>query len=157
MDYKEIENWIRENITKNGNVSLHIFSKEEKIFESPFGSSQEQSELINLNGFLKKIGKSLTKVRQIKSVFWFKINLIDNALSDLVGLGKITDLNDLELMSSLIMYDKADQNGDVIVGIFDTSKGWLIKLTNDRDNNRVYIRLYGKGKIIELLKNKANG
>lgn len=156
MNYYEIEKWIHENITKNGSFSLSIFSKEGKIFETPFGYSEEHSEITNLNGFLTKIGKSLTKVRQIKSVFWFKINLIDNVVSDLVGLGKVSDFNDLELISSLIKYDKADQNGDVIIGVFDKSKEWLIKLTNDQDKNRVYIRIYGQGKIIELLKNKAS-
>jgi len=152
MNYTEIENWIRESITKGGNFSLSTFTKGEKIFESSLSYTQEDSELTDLNGFLKKIGKALKKVKQIDSVHWFKINLIDNAITDLVGLGKISKLDDLNLMANLIKYDKADQSGDVIVGIFDKTKEWLIKLTNDQDENRVYIRLYGKGKIIELLK-----
>lgn len=101
---------------------------------------------------MKKIGKSLKKSKHINSIYWFKINLIDNAVTDLVGLGKLSEFEDLSLMSSLIKYDKADQNGDVIIGVFDKTKEWLIKITNSQDANRVYIRLYGKGKIIELLK-----
>ena len=152
MNYKAIETWIRESVIKNGSFSLHTFSKEEKILEIPFGLSKDDSELSELNGFLRKIGKTLKKDKHIDSVYWFKINVIDNAITDLVGLGQIYNLNDLELMSSLLKYDKADQNGDVIIGVFDKTKDWLIKLTNNQDEQRVYIRLYGKGKIIELLK-----
>ena len=157
MNFTEIESWIRENITKGGNFSLNTFTKGNKIFESSFEHTNDDFEVTYINGFLKKIGKSLKKVKHIESVYWFKINLIDNAIIDLVGLGKLSKLEDLDLMTSLIKYDKADQNGDVIVGIFDGTKEWLIKLTNDQDESRAYIRLYGKGKIIEVLKNKASG
>ncbi|AZJ33489.1 hypothetical protein SAMN05444344_0713 [Tenacibaculum mesophilum] len=152
MNFAETESWIKESIIKGGNFSLNAFIKGNKIFESPFNYVKEDFASTNLNVFLKKIGKSLKKSKNIDSVYWFKINLIDNAVTDLVGLGELSDFEDLSFMSSLVKYDKADQSGDVTVGIFDKTKEWLIKLTNNQDKNRVYIRLYGKGKIIELLK-----
>ena len=151
MNYTETENWIRESIIKNGSFTLNTFAKGAKVFETTLSTSQQNYDLTELNGYLKKVGKSLKKVKTINAISWFKTNLIDNAVSDLVGIGNISKLEDLQLLSSLIKYDKADQNGDVIVGVFDYTKTWLIKLTHNQSEHRVYIRLYGTGKIIELL------
>lgn len=156
MDYRETENWIRTNIIKNGSFSLSIFSKGEKIFECPFSDPQEYSEPVSLKIFLHKMGRTFRKIKNMAPVYWFKVNLIDNAITDLVGLGKISELEDLDLIESLLKYDKADQNGDVIVGVFDQTKKWVIKLTNNQDKHRVYIRLYGQGKIIEVLKSQTS-
>lgn len=150
MNFNEIEKWVRNSLIKNSNISLNSFLKREKIFEALYNDN-EVLIIQDLDSVLKRIGKNLNKIKSQESVYWFKINLIDNAIPDLVGLGKIDCFTDLNIISNLLIFDKASQNGDVCIGLFDHTKKWLIKITNDQDNKKIYIRLYGQAKIIDVL------
>ncbi len=155
MDYKEIELWIENTILKN-NFSLSFLSKNEKIFEQRY--FQNYVDLTNLNGKLNFIGEVLELIDEISkktinsSIWWFKVNFIDNAIPDLVGIGKISDFSSMTIFSHLLTLDAPAQNGNSIICLFNETKEWLVKMEYCRDENKIFIRTYGKGKIVELLK-----
>ncbi len=150
MNYTEIELWIKQNILKNC-FSLNFLCENDRIFNQNFEGNQFEIE--ELNKILNTIGKKIKKTK-INNLNWFKINFIDNAFPDLVGIGKISEFNDVNIFSSLLILDKAEQNGDSTICLFDDTKKWIIKINLCRDDNRITIRTYGNGKIVELLKNK---
>ena len=78
--------------------------------------------------------------------------MIDNAITQLVGIGKIENRNDLSLIFELLINDTADQSGDTIIGLFDKNKNWIMKITNNQDENRIIVKIYGTERIIEKLK-----
>ena len=148
MNFEKEEKWIRDTFIQNGWFSLKTYLKGKKLFES-----EEESEvaLKNLDNFLLKIGKKLSRKKNHDySISWFKINLLDNAIPQLVGLGTIDNLLDLRLVSQLISLDLADQAGDTIICIFDNKKDWIIKLTNSPEEKRLYARLYGDDRLFDF-------
>ncbi len=155
MDYREIELWIKNNILKN-NFSLSFLPQNEKIFEQRY--FQNFIDLTDLNGKLNFIGEVLELIDEISKktinncVLWFKVNFIDNAIPDLVGIGKISDFSSMTIFSHLLTLDTPAQNGDSVICLFNETKEWLIKMEHCRDENKICIRTYGKGKVIELLK-----
>ncbi|WP_291723289.1 hypothetical protein [Bernardetia sp.] len=150
MNFSEIENWIREELIFNQNLSLNRVAKGVKLFDISLNDS-ETNHKEKLNSFLRKSIRLIDKKQQ-NDVNWFKINMIDNAITQLVGIGKIENRNDLSLIFELLTNDTADQSGDTIIGLFDKNKNWIMKITNNQDENRIIVKIYGTERITEKLK-----
>lgn len=150
MEFSEIANWIEEKLIVNRNLSLNRVSKGVKIFEISLNNTEVNCGK-ELSLFLVKSIRLIDK-KSRNNVRWFKINIIDNAISRLVGLGEIENRNDLSLVVDLLMKDTASQRGETIIGLFNENRDWVLKITNNQDESRVTAKIYGESRIIEKLK-----
>lgn len=146
MNFNDVEKWIRNDLIFNNNLSLNRLSKGVKLFEVRLDDGVE-SKKAELNKYLIKILQKISKKEKLE-INWFKINIIDNAVTQLFGIGKLNRIVDASLLIDLLMKDTADQRGDTIVGIFNDNRNWVLKLTNDQDDNRIYIKIFGDERII---------
>lgn len=74
---------------------------------------------------------------------WYKINVVDQTFNDYVGIGLLNlQSNWPMLIGTLLDVDRADQSGDVLVAIMDTSFKWAIRITLSQDTKQLRIDLY---------------
>ncbi|MEM9919066.1 MAG: hypothetical protein AAF990_13275 [Bacteroidota bacterium] len=152
MNFSTTEAWLRSSILHKGYLSLEAYPKGKKIYDWHIHSGETGRKTAERQNFEAILSKAI-KIIQRKSAFsvqWFKLNVIDNAVTQLVGMGEINNAYGLDLVSALLIHDTADQCGDTIVGLFDSEKDWILKATNNQDNSRIHLKFYGD----EFLKEK---
>lgn len=150
MNFSEIENWIQNKLIINRNLSLSRISKGVKLFEILY-TEMELGNLERLDSFLSKTIRLIDK-KSRHEIKWFKINIVDNAITQLIGIGNISNRNDLSLIIDLLTKDTADQGGDTIIGLFNDDKNWILKITNCQDEDKIHVKIYGNQWIVEKLK-----
>ena len=95
-----------------------------------------KTELNGLTDFIVK--KSLKPI-------WYKINVIDQAINEYVGIGFLN--NEKSWLNFIIQYlknDRAEQSGDTILILFDLNFEWCICFTLSQDNSNLIIEQYKK-------------
>ncbi|MEQ9280920.1 MAG: hypothetical protein RLN83_15610 [Balneola sp.] len=75
---------------------------------------------------------------------WLKINVIDQAINDYVGIGMIGRHTDwLRFITSYLSADRADQSGDSIIVLFDRRLSWAISFTISQDHSTLTMEKFG--------------
>tara|TARA_R110001599_G_C12230338_1_gene657995 strand:- start:147 stop:605 length:459 start_codon:yes stop_codon:yes gene_type:complete len=75
---------------------------------------------------------------------WLKINVIDQAINDYVGIGTLDEnSNFLKFITTYLSVDQADQNGDTIIIFFNQNLSWAINFTLCQDDSTLIIERYG--------------
>jgi hypothetical protein len=75
---------------------------------------------------------------------WLKINVIDQAINDYVGIGTLDGYsNFIKFITSYLSIDRADQNGDTIIIFFNQNLTWAISFTLCQDESTLIIERYG--------------
>ena len=76
---------------------------------------------------------------------WFRINVIDQALNEYVGIGHLNlDGDWLSFITTYLDHDRAEQGGDTMVTIFDTGFKWAVNFTFSQDDAVLRIEQYKK-------------
>lgn len=78
--------------------------------------------------------------------------MVDNAIVELVGMGMLSNIEQVDLLIDLLTKDTADQSGDTLIGLLNSEKDWLLKLTNNPDGQRIYVKFYGEEQLKERLR-----
>lgn len=76
---------------------------------------------------------------------WYKINVIDQAINEYVGIGFLN--RNIDWLTYIIDYlsnDRAEQCGDTILTVFDLDFNWAICFTLSQDDNCLRIEKFKK-------------
>jgi len=76
---------------------------------------------------------------------WFRINVVDQADNDYIGIGFLDVEQDwLSFSINYLGCDRAEQSGDTIMVIFDKEFTWALSFTLSQDNRELQIELFKK-------------
>jgi hypothetical protein len=76
---------------------------------------------------------------------WYRINVIDQALNEYVGIGHLNLNGDwLSFITTYLEHDRAEQGGDTMFIIFDIDFKWAVNFTLSQDDSVLRIEQYKK-------------
>jgi hypothetical protein len=80
-----------------------------------------------------------------KKPVWYRINVIDQADNDYIGIGFLDVEQDwLSFIINYLNCDRADQGGDTIMAVFDKKFNWAVSFTLSQDNKTLQAELFEK-------------
>jgi hypothetical protein len=136
-DYK---NYIHSNFISN-QLGIDLTKFSQKTFEKDIQ--------VDLNGKLfldyDKLKQEINPVIHFAQAFylhrtdkpvWYKLNVADQAVNQYIGIGFLNLENDwLKFVIDYLDNDRAEQNGDTIITIFDIDFKWAICFTLSQDDS----------------------
>jgi len=83
--------------------------------------------------------------RQIIKPLWYRINVIDQAINDYIGIGYLNMESDwLKFILDYLETDRAEQGGDTICALFDLDFDWAVCFTFSQDCGKLIVEKYQK-------------
>ena len=119
-----------------------------KVYESTFPVNLESIELLDVNALKNQTKDIVDFVNRAYSFkderpIWYKINVIDQAVNEYVGVGFLNRNTDwLGFIIGYLSNDRAEQSGDTILTVFDHDFKWAICFTLSQDDSLIYIEKY---------------
>jgi hypothetical protein len=136
----DYENYIHSNFISN-QLGIDLTKFSQKTFEKDIQ--------VDLNGTIfldyDKLKQEINPVTHFVRAFylhrtdkpvWYKLNVADQAVNQYIGIGFLNLENDwLKFVIDCLDNDRAEQNGDTIITIFDIDFKWAICFTLSQDDS----------------------
>ena len=94
-----------------------------------------------INPIIKFVEKC--HLRGLNRPLWIKINVVDKAVNDHVGIGFLKlETEWLKFVVDYLNRDRADESGDTIFAIFDVNFSWAICFTLSQDDKTLQVEKF---------------
>ena len=119
-------------------IDLDLLGKRD--YDRTISVNLDSHECIDLNLLKNEIHEIVQFVDDAYEMYdekpiWYKINVIDQAVNEYVGIGFLNrDQDWLKFIIDYLSNDQAEQSGDTIFVIFDNEFKWAVSFTLSPDN-----------------------
>lgn len=145
-EFDKYLNHITSKLTEYCGIELDRIAKRTHFFDFPIDlkpkrlalKEKQKDKISPISAFLND------QLTRESNILWLKINVIDQAVNDYVGMGYLKQHMDwLEFALSYLSYDRAEESGDSLFVILPTDFKWAINICLCQDDQSISIESYG--------------
>ncbi|WP_299762491.1 hypothetical protein [uncultured Pontibacter sp.] len=121
----------------------------EKSYEKVIPIDLNNPDLLNQQELEVEIAEVINFIQRVfqknysNRPIWFRTNVIDQAVNDYVGVGLLNFSGPwLKFIICSLSFDRADQNGDTLMTVFDTEFQWAINFELSQDASCVTVQKF---------------